>query len=83
MFPMPRVVYSMASDGLIFKRLAYVSTKFKTPIIACLVTGLFAGFEENKSDKNSIWSLFHLNFIIIAILTLILDLNELIDMMSM
>ena len=31
MFPMPRVVYSMASDGLLFKWLAWITPKFKTP----------------------------------------------------
>jgi amino acid transporter len=31
MFPKPRVVYSMASDGLLFKQLAWIALKFKTP----------------------------------------------------
>lgn len=40
---MPRVVYAMASDGLVFKFLAYVNTKFQTPVIATMVTGTFTG----------------------------------------
>jgi amino acid transporter len=59
MFPMPRVVYSMASDGLIFKFLAWIAPKLKTPTAASLFTGLFA-----------------------ALMVLVFDLNQLIDMMS-
>ncbi len=59
MFPMPRVVYSLASDGLIYKWLAIVMPKLKTPVTASLFSGLLA-----------------------AILCLIFDLNQLIDMMS-
>ena len=40
---MPRIVYSMANDQLIFKFLGRVLKKFKTPYIASLVTGLIAG----------------------------------------
>ena len=43
MFPMPRVVYSLASDGLIFKFLGYVLPRFKTPVAAAISSGLFAG----------------------------------------
>lgn len=43
MFPMPRVVYSLASDGLIFKRLAYILPKLKTPVAAAISSGLLAG----------------------------------------
>lgn len=59
MFPMPRVVYSMASDGLIFKCLGWVAPKLKTPAAASISTGLFA-----------------------AVLVLLFDLEQLIDMMS-
>ncbi len=40
---MPRIVYSMANDGVIFKFLGNVLPKFKTPYIASICTGLFAG----------------------------------------
>ena len=57
---MPRVVYSMASDGLVFKFFSRVMPKFKTPFLACIFTGLFS-----------------------AILSLIFDLNQLINLMSL
>ena len=43
MFPLPRVVYSIASDGLIFKFLSKVLEKLKTPALATLITGSLTG----------------------------------------
>ncbi|XP_027733496.1 high affinity cationic amino acid transporter 1 [Vombatus ursinus] len=42
MFPMPRVIYAMAEDGLLFKFLAKISERTKTPIIATLTSGAIA-----------------------------------------
>lgn len=43
MFPLPRVIYAMASDGLLFQFLGTVSERFKTPVAGTLLSGLFAG----------------------------------------
>lgn len=59
MFPLPRILYAMGSDGVIFKQLASVHPKTMTPIIGTVVSGLLTGF-----------------------MTLIFDLQQLIDMMS-
>lgn len=59
MFPLPRVLYAMGSDGMIFKRLASVHPKTMTPIFGTVVSGLLTGG-----------------------MTLIFDLQQLIDMMS-
>lgn len=43
MFPMPRVIYAMADDGVLFKVLARINPKTKTPLIATMVSGVVAG----------------------------------------
>ncbi|XP_033865209.1 high affinity cationic amino acid transporter 1-like isoform X1 [Acipenser ruthenus] len=42
MFPMPRVIWAMAEDGLLFRFLAKVSQRTKTPLIATLTSGATA-----------------------------------------
>ncbi|KAM6180457.1 high affinity cationic amino acid transporter 1 [Erethizon dorsatum] len=42
MFPMPRVIYAMAEDGLLFKSLAKINDRTKTPVIATLASGAIA-----------------------------------------
>jgi len=39
MFPMPRVIYAMAEDGILFRFLAKVHEKTKTPVIATAISG--------------------------------------------
>lgn len=43
LLPIPRVVYSMANDGLMYKFLASVHPAFGTPFTATLVTSIIAG----------------------------------------
>ncbi|XP_012229318.1 high affinity cationic amino acid transporter 1-like isoform X2 [Linepithema humile] len=43
MFPLPRVIYAMASDGLIFKWMGKVSSRFQTPLVGTLSAGLLTG----------------------------------------
>lgn len=44
MFPLPRVLYAISSDGLIFRSLSKINERFKTPLFATIVSGLFAAF---------------------------------------
>ncbi|KAG9283451.1 putative cationic amino acid transporter [Astyanax mexicanus] len=42
LFPMPRVIYAMAGDGLLFRFLSHVSPFTETPVVACAVSGCLA-----------------------------------------
>ncbi|XP_034556779.1 high affinity cationic amino acid transporter 1-like [Notolabrus celidotus] len=42
MFPMPRVIWAMAEDGLLFKCLAKISPRTKTPLTATVTSGIVA-----------------------------------------
>uniref|UniRef100_A0A8D0DE59 Solute carrier family 7 member 14b n=1 Tax=Sander lucioperca TaxID=283035 RepID=A0A8D0DE59_SANLU len=42
LFPMPRVIYAMSRDGLLFRFLSHVSAFTHTPTVACVVSGCFA-----------------------------------------
>lgn len=42
MFPMPRVIYAMAQDGLIFKQLAQLWDRTNAPGIATILSGIAA-----------------------------------------
>lgn len=59
MFPLPRVLYAMGKDGIIFKFFSKVNSYTKTPLVATIFAGIFA-----------------------ALMALIFDLHQLIDMMS-
>lgn len=42
MFPLPRILYAMANDGLIFRSLGSINHRFQTPLIATILSGIFA-----------------------------------------
>ena len=75
---MPRVIYAMASDGLIFRFLSYVNERFKTPLTATITAGIMAGkrdtylkyspvenyiiFVKKNLDVKKDLSLFHFSY---------------------
>ncbi|XP_055313744.1 cationic amino acid transporter 3-like [Sitodiplosis mosellana] len=59
MFPLPRVLYAMSSDGLLYRVFKRVNLRTKTPMHATVISGVFA-----------------------AVMALLFDLHQLIDMMS-
>lgn len=76
MFPLPRVLYAMATDGLIFRSLANVHQRFKTPVLATIVSGLLAAclaaiFDVTQlADMMSIGTLLAYSLVAISVLIL-------------
>lgn len=54
MFPLPRVLYAIASDGLIFRFLARINERFRTPLISTILSGLFAAFMATIFDLDEL-----------------------------
>lgn len=53
-FPMPRIIYSMANDGLIYKFLGKVMERFKTPYVATIFSCLGAAIMATIFDLNEL-----------------------------
>lgn len=43
MFPLPRIVYAMASDGLLYKSLSAIHSRYQTPFVGTLLAGFLTG----------------------------------------
>nr|CAI5845448.1 unnamed protein product [Callosobruchus analis] len=82
MFPLPRVVYAMSSDGLIFKPLAKVNSKTKTPLFATVVSGVLSGFMavlfnlDQLIDMMSIGTLLAYTIVAVSVLIMRYQVDE-------
>ncbi|XP_017053468.1 cationic amino acid transporter 2 isoform X2 [Drosophila ficusphila] len=57
LFPLPRVMYSMAQDGLLFKFLGKVSPRFRVPVTGSIVSALFTAAIAGLFDLAQLVSL--------------------------
>ncbi len=46
MFPLPRVIYAMSADGLIFEFMGRINERFKTPMYGTLLAGTLTGISN-------------------------------------
>lgn len=76
MFPLPRIIYAMAKDGLIFKPLGRVHSQFHTPLMGTLIAGALTGtlaciFDLNKlTEMMSIGTLLAYSMVAACVLIL-------------
>lgn len=54
MFPLPRVVYAMAIDGLIFEFLGKINQRFKTPVYGTIIAGTLTGLLSALFDLSQL-----------------------------
>lgn len=54
MFPLPRVLYAMGTDGLLFKPLAAIDRKTKTPLLATVLSGVLAAIMASLFNLNQL-----------------------------
>ncbi|XP_061711076.1 cationic amino acid transporter 2-like [Cydia pomonella] len=76
LFPLPRIIYAMASDGLLYKWLGNVNERFQTPMVGTLLAGLLTGtiaafFDVNHlSNMMSLGTLFSYSIVAACVLIL-------------
>jgi hypothetical protein len=78
LLPLPRVLYAIAADGLIFRFISWIHPQLQTPIIATILGGIASGrLLCSHRYEPFAHACFHL-----ALMALLFDLKKLVEMMS-
>ncbi|XP_065073602.1 cationic amino acid transporter 3 [Ochlerotatus camptorhynchus] len=85
MFPLPRVLYAMSTDGIIYKKLRTVHPKTQTPVLATILAGLLAATMamlfnlQQLIDMMSIGTLLAYTIVAVSVLVLRYEDKELLQ----
>ncbi|XP_066260456.1 high affinity cationic amino acid transporter 1-like isoform X2 [Euwallacea similis] len=80
MFPLPRIIYAMGSDGLVFRFLAKVHPRFQSPVVGTLLAGLLTGLMAALFDLSQLVNMMSIGtlqaYTIVAASVLLLRYND-------
>jgi solute carrier family 7 (cationic amino acid transporter), member 3 len=85
LYSLPRVLYAMANDGVLFRFMSRVHPKTKTPVVATLLSGFFSAVMaaifslQQLVDMLSIGTLLAYTIVAVSVLVLRYDSNELVE----
>ncbi|XP_037032662.1 high affinity cationic amino acid transporter 1-like [Bradysia coprophila] len=80
MFPLPRVLYAMAQDGILYKILKRIHPKTQTPVVASMLSGLLAAFMALIFDLHQLIDMMSIGtllaYTIVSVCVLVLRYND-------
>ena len=57
LFPLPRIIFAMSQDGLLFETMGKVHERFQTPFAGTLMAGVFTGFMSCVFELEQLFSM--------------------------
>ncbi|CAG2060593.1 unnamed protein product [Timema podura] len=82
LFPLPRVIYAMSNDGLVFKFLGKVNSRTKTPVVGTILAGILTAIMasifnlQHLVDMMSIGTLMAYSIVAACVMLLRYQLDE-------
>lgn len=80
LFPLPRVMYSMAQDGLLFRFLGRIHPRYRVPVIGSIFAAMLTGMENGCFNPKS--NLLIVLALILALIAGLFDLAQLVNLLS-
>lgn len=80
LFPLPRVMYSMAQDGLLFRFLGRIHPRYRVPVIGSIFAAMLTGMENGCFNPKR--NLLIVVALISALIAGLFDLAQLVNLLS-